>query len=246
MYLSILLPSIFALGALYKKKLTVSAIIIAWIMGVIITYCGKIPAFIALALTFILTILTDKLKNKKDDEQRNAYQIISNVLTPCLCTILYFIKNADLFIIMYYAVITSSLADTFASSIGSLSNKSPRHPITFKKITKGESGAVSFLGLSASALAGLIIGAVYYISYNNITNYLLIIIMGILGSYIDSLLGALCQGKYQCTVCHKYCENPTHCNKETKLIKGLRIMNNNMVNLLNNISVFLLTYLILK
>ena len=61
MYLSILLPSVFALFALWKKKVTKPGIIAAWLMGVIITYFGGLYAFGALALTFVL-IFVFKLK----------------------------------------------------------------------------------------------------------------------------------------------------------------------------------------
>lgn len=64
MYLSILLPSVFALFALWKKKVTKPGIIAAWLMGVIITYFGGLYAFGALALTFVLTISSDKIKRK--------------------------------------------------------------------------------------------------------------------------------------------------------------------------------------
>ena len=246
MYLSVLLPSILALFALYKKKLTLPGIIAAWIMGIIITYCGGISAFIALTATFVLTILSDKLKKVQDDKQRNIYQIFSNVLTASICTILYYIKKADLFLVMYYAVINSSLADTLASSIGSLSKETPRHPLIFRKMKKGESGAVSLLGISASILSGFIIGGIYYFISGNIVNYLIIILMGMIGAYFDSLLGAYVQAKYKCKVCRKQVEEPIHHDKECKLVKGYRFMDNNTVNLLNNVLVFIITYLLLK
>ena len=144
MYIAVLLPSILALFALYKRKLTLSAVIAAWIMGIMITYCAGIPGFIALAGTFIGTILSDKLKKDKDDATRNVYQIFSNVLVASLCTLLYFVKKNDIFYVMYYAVIGSSLADTFASSFGALSKQEPINPINFRKMKKGESGAISF------------------------------------------------------------------------------------------------------
>ena len=110
---------------------------------------------------------------------------------------------------------------------------------------KGESGAVSILGLAASILGGLIIGAIYYLGTKNITNYLIIIIMGLLGSYVDSLMGAYLQGKYKCSKCKKIVEEKVHCNKKTKRVKGIRFFDNNVVNLISNIIVFILSYLFL-
>lgn len=246
LYISVLLPSIFALFALYKKKLTLGGISLAWVLGIIITYCGGIGAFIALGLTFILTILSDKIKNKEETEVRNIYQIISNVLTATLCTILYFFIKDHMFIVMYYAVISSSLADTLASSIGYLSKEKPRNSLSFKIMTKGESGAVTFLGVLASFMAGFIIATIYYLVYYNIYNALVIIIMSGIGAYLDSIIGVLFQAKYKCIVCHKQVEEKVHHKKKTKLIKGYPAVDNNMVNLLNNILVFIITFLILK
>ena len=245
MYLAILLPSILALFALWKKKITVPGIIAAWIMGIIITYAGGIYSFIALALTFILTILTDKLKKKNRDEKRTIYQMFSNILTATCALIIYYFKQNEIFIVMYFAVIGGSLADTLASSIGSLSKGININPLTFKRMNKGESGAVSSLGMSASFLGGFIIGGIYYLSGGYIVNYLIIILMSALGSYVDSVMGAYLQGKFKCSKCKEIVETKFHCNKKTKLVKGLSFMNNDMVNLLSNIIVFIVTYMVM-
>ncbi len=248
MYLAILLTSILALFALYKNKLTIPATILAWILGVTIYYCGKEAAFISLVLTFSLTIITDKMKNKaknQKSEKRNIKQIICNILLPTIALILYKILDDKTFYYLYFMIICSSLADTMASSIGTLSKKTSFNPINFKPMKSGESGAISILGLSASIIAGVIIGFSYFAFEHNIKIYLLIIIMGFTGSYIDSILGALVQGKYNCEVCGEIVENNIHCQKETKLIRGYAFINNNVVNFLNNLFVFIVGYLIL-
>ena len=91
MYLAFLLPLVFALFALIKKKVTIPGIIAAYLMGVIITFIGGIYAFVALAGTFVLTILSDKLKKSKNDETRNLWQIICNVFVST------FIGHSNLF-----------------------------------------------------------------------------------------------------------------------------------------------------
>ena len=42
----------------------------------------------------------------------------------------------------------------------------------------------------------------YYAQSYNLTNYLVIIIMGFIGSYSDSLMGAYLQGKFTCSKCY--------------------------------------------
>ncbi len=248
MYLAVLFPSILALFALYKNKLTASAIVLAWLLGIIVAYLGDLFAFAALALTFILTIISDKLKVKDSnikEEKRNIWQIVCNILVPTLCIIIYKINGDNNFYLLYYMVICSSLADTLASSIGSLSSGSSFNPISFKSMKKGESGAVSILGLLASLSAGIFVGLPYIIKNHIFINYLYIILVGFLGAYFDSLIGYLWQGKFECTKCHLIVESKRHCGKSTKLIKGFSFIDNNVVNFLNNLFALLLGYMLI-
>ncbi|MDD4705910.1 MAG: DUF92 domain-containing protein [Bacilli bacterium] len=246
MYLSILFPSILALYALYKNKITISGIILAWLLGIIICYLGGYIAFLALTIVFLLTILSDKIKSNKEDKTRNIMQIISNVLTATMCIVLFYVTNNNIFYIMYYCVIAGSLSDTLASSIGTLSKSKPINIFTLKKLKIGESGGVSLLGLFISLIGGMIIGSIYLIVEFNLMNFIIISFMGFLGSFFDSIVGTLLEAKYRCLKCHKKTNDKIHCKKKTKLIKGYSLIDNNVVNLLSNIFVFLISYLILK
>lgn len=245
MIISFILPTIFGIYAYYRKKLTKPAILICWLFGFLISYLGGYHAFIALALTFILTLLTDKLKNNKEDKTRNFYQIMSNILTPTLCIILLDLTANNIYYLMYYCTLAASLADTFSSGFGALSKRKPINILTFKRMQKGESGAVSWLGVNAAIVAGILIGLIYYATNASTVDYLLIITMGLLGSLTDSILGVLFQAKYKCQKCKKIIEESTHCNKKSNLIKGYNFFDNNLVNFLSNILVFLISYLLL-
>ncbi|MDD2409927.1 MAG: DUF92 domain-containing protein [Bacilli bacterium] len=246
MFLSVLFPSILALFALYKNKITNSGIILSWLLGIIICCLGGYTAFLALTIVFILTILSDKIKSTRDDKTRNIMQIISNVLTASICIVLFYFTSNNIFYIMYYCVIAGSLSDTLASSIGTLSKSKPINIFTLKKLKIGESGGVSLLGLFISLVGGMVMGSIYLIAQFNLMNFIIISVMGFLGSVFDSVIGTLFEAKYKCLKCHKKTNNKIHCMKKTKLIKGYSFIDNNMVNLLSNIFVFLISYFILK
>jgi len=245
LYLSILLPSIFTLFALYKSKLTIPSFILAWVIGFIVAYFGGLYAFIALSLTSLLAIVSDNLKKTTKDKTRNIYQIISSLLTPALCIILYYILEHDGFYIIYYAVIGVSLADILASSVGNLSKKKPVNIFTFEKTERGASGGVTILGIIASIFGGIIISLIFLIHTLNYAAFLFIIILSVLGSLIDSALGIAFQAQYRCIACKKVIETNNHCRKKAKLIRGMPFINNNLVNLLSNIIIFLISYLLL-
>ncbi len=245
MYFNFIIPTILALYAGYTKKVTIPGTLLAWLFGIIIYTWGGHLAFIALATVFILTLLSDKLKKTKKDGTRNIRQMISNVLTATLCIVLHYITNNNVFYVMYYCVIGSSLADTLASSIGTLSRKKPVNIFTMKKIETGESGGVSLLGLFASLCGGMIVGVIYLESDADFSNFLLITLMSLSGSVFDSILGTIVEAKYQCVVCKKQIEEKKHCNKKSKLVKGFPLVDNNMVNLLSNIFVFTISYILL-
>ena len=246
MYLSILLPSIFALYALYKKKLTLPGLLLAWGLGIFITYYGGYYAFAALATMFILTIASDKVKKNKNDKTRNVYQVISNILTAGLCIMLYAITGDYLFYMMYYAVVACSLGDTLASSIGVLSRKKPFNIFTFERIEKGASGGISMLGTFASLVGGMVIGLIYVIDDYNLITFAFISFFGVVGSFLDSIMGLTIQSQYRCVKCKKVVESRKHCKQKTKLFRGYSFVDNNLVNLLSNVIVLVLSYFIIR
>ncbi|CAG7832486.1 unnamed protein product [Allacma fusca] len=97
--------------------------------------------------------------------------------------------------------------DTWASELGTvIGSASPRLITTFRKVPKGTNGGVSLPGLVFSGLGGVLVGLGYYLMLILTTDGSLlkasppqwpIIIMGgvggLLGSVIDSYLGALFQ-----------------------------------------------------
>lgn len=141
--------------------------------------------------------------------------------------------------------------DTWASELGILSRSDPILITTFEKVPRGTNGGVSPWGLFVSFLGGAFIGAFYYLGtilfvdseslQDSPVQYPMIFLgglAGLLGSLIDSFLGATCQFSGQ-TEDGFIVENP---NEAVKKISGnFRILNNHSVNLVSCILTALLT-----
>ena len=68
---------------------------------------------------------------------------------------------------------------------------------------------------------------------------------GFLGALADSFYGALLQGKYVCSVNGAYTEKRFCHGKEARLTGGFRVIDNNAVNLMNNMTAALIAALFL-
>lgn len=241
--MSLLISLYLMMIAMYKNSFNSIALITAFSFSMIISNAGDYVPFLVLLIVYILTIYSDKIKK---DEHRNIYQVLSNVLPGVLSILLYILTKNKLFYKMYFPIMGAVLADTFASSIGSLSKRNPISIRTLKRIQKGESGGVSFLGLAASLLAGVTVASVYLAFNNDLKMFVIISLLSLLGSFIDSILGILFEVKYQCPKCNKITDKSIHCNINGELIKGYKFINNDAVNLLMNIIIFIISCLILK
>ncbi len=249
--IELLLSLLLGYVAYLKKSLTTSANVVAIILCFIITYYGGIVSYIILVATFLITVLAGTYKNAQrlaiiedihvKKKSRDYIQILANVLVGTIAIILFEFSSNSMYLVVYASVMASSLADSLASEIGIFS-KNAYDVLTLKKIVKGMSGGVSLLGLVASLVGAFIIALIYSL-FTNFDYLLFITMFGFIGSLIDSVLGSLIQVKYKCLKCKKITEQKVHCNQNTKHIKGINFVTNDLINLLNNISVFLLTIL---
>ena len=65
--LCLLLSTTLAAFALWKKSMTPGGTLLAWLLCLWISYEGGLPAFLILAVTFLLVIAAGKLAGKRSD-----------------------------------------------------------------------------------------------------------------------------------------------------------------------------------
>lgn len=127
-------------------------------------------------------------------------------------------------------------ADTWASELGVLSARAPRLITTLREVPAGTNGAVSALGLAASALGGAFVGALYWLmSLFSGTAQLQVVLLGaatgLLGSLLDSLLGATLQATWFDGERRTICEERHHSGgAKTTHVSGADVLTNEQVN----------------
>jgi uncharacterized protein (TIGR00297 family) len=97
----------------------------------------------------------------------------------------------------FLGYISCCAGDTWSSEIGQLSEEEPRLITTLRPVRKGTNGGVTLLGLVSSCLGGLFVGLIFFITGGSYQTQWKVIPLGVgaglVGSIIDSLLGATIQ-----------------------------------------------------
>ncbi|MFX0207650.1 MAG: DUF92 domain-containing protein [Candidatus Hodarchaeota archaeon] len=212
---------------------------------------------------------------EKGSTKRDAMQVVANGLIPLLFVGGYAISEmlpnfleSDVivynpyspFFIGVFTAFAVHNADTWATEIGILSKRTPRLITNLNlKVPPGTSGGVTTDGFLASILGGLLMGLVYLVATillspslilfdRVITNIILIMVGGFIGSILDSIEGATIQGIFYCNHCNKETESNPHprCGNTTTLKRGNIWINNDFVNLSSALLVSMIIFLFIS
>lgn len=246
LWISLILSTLLAGLALWRKAITYPGTALAWCFSVVICYCAGVTGFCALAATLVFTLVAGKISGKTREKaektlhakhgRRDSVQIICNVACSAAMAAVYALTEREAFLCASGAALAASLADSMASELGILSKTPPRDICTLRRVQPGISGGVSALGLAMSALGACIIAAVCLGHRKGFGFCAVIALSGFVAALVDSALGSAVQAKYRCTRCGALTEKKLHCGEAGRLEKGLRYVDNDMVNFLNNLS----------
>jgi uncharacterized protein (TIGR00297 family) len=132
--------------------------------------------------------------------------------------------------------LSASAADTWATEIGTLSDAAPRSVATWRRVPVGTSGGVTILGSVASVAGALFVAAAAALLGWPPATAVAALAGGIVGSLLDSVLGATVQLRRWCEACGMETEQSVHrCGTVTRYRRGLRWVENDAVNLLATI-----------
>jgi uncharacterized protein (TIGR00297 family) len=168
---------------------------------------------------------------------RDAGQVAANGGIAGILAVSFYASMDDRLYLLYLAALAVATADTWGTEIGVLSKSQPRSILSLRKVEPGTSGGISMLGTAGGALGAIIVvvTALPFTPSLELHHILLLACIGVLGSAVDSALGALLQAQYRCHRCASVTERRSHCNEAALLIRGMGWMNNDAVNVLSAI-----------
>ena len=241
-----------AILAWWKRQLSPSGLIAAIIMGLASTMIGGFSS-LSLYLFFLLSAavigrLSARIsglgKIHKKGGRRDWLQVLANGGPALAAMFLYNASGDAVFLVVFAASLGEACADTWASEIGVLSGKPPVSILTFTPVPRGLSGGVSLLGTSASLLCALLYALFSFSLYAAPPAHCAIVALSAFaGMLADSFLGATAQAHYYNEEEDLITEHSRgRDGRKLRLVRGIRFLDNDMVNLTSNVIAFLLCF----
>jgi uncharacterized protein (TIGR00297 family) len=126
---------------------------------------------------------------------RTALQVFANVGVAAICALLFRRFHHPLWLIGAAAALVEAAADTVSSEIGQAVDGTPRLVTTWKLVAVGTNGAITLVGTVAGIAAALLVAIAAFLGRMiSLRGVLIATLAGVLGMFIDSLLGATVEG----------------------------------------------------
>jgi uncharacterized protein (TIGR00297 family) len=129
---------------------------------------------------------------------RNAWQVTANIIWAVISSALFLWTQDEIFIFFFIAFVAAVTADTWASEIGPLLNKSCISLSTMRSVPAGTNGGISFFGSLAALSGAVIISSLSYHLFFGSWQWDIIAMLSIsafLACFADSLLGTFAEAK---------------------------------------------------
>ncbi len=166
-------------------------------------------------------------------ERRNARQVLANGAAAALGALLER-QAPGLGRWIVCGALATAAADTWATSIGAFSRTDPRRIVGRQRVPKGSSGGVSPLGTLAALAGAATVAVSGGLTGGGVPLLVAGVFIGFGGMLLDSLLGAVMQGRFECPHCTVATERRVHgCGTPARLVGGLQWLDNDGVNALS-------------
>ena len=237
--LAVLIAAGVALIAYFARLLTVGGAMAATLVGAATFVAG--PSWIILLLLFFVTSNALSLWRARERDaltalllekgaRRDAWQVLANGAVFAIAAALSSSGNDPLWQAIGIGAIATAMADTWSTEVGTIAGGTPRFIMSGRAVPPGTSGGITLAGTSAGII-GALLAAVAAGMMDWETPLPVIVSAGVVGSLVDSLLGATVQERRWCSVCDRLTERRIHtCGTPTTHRGGIRGWTNDLVN----------------
>jgi uncharacterized protein (TIGR00297 family) len=230
-----------------RRALTRSGWLGAVITGTAIFGFGGLAPGLLLIVFFVSSSLLTRYKESAKAEvvesfakggPRDLGQALANGGVASVVAVLYGSAGEPPWLFAaFVGAMAEANADTWATELGVLSPQQPRLITSGRVVAPGASGGVTWLGTLAALGGAALIGGLAALLYSDWRLLTLGAIAGLLGSLLDSLLGATVQGMYYSERRGKETEKPIERDGTPNLrVRGWAWMSNDVVNLLGTLA----------
>jgi uncharacterized protein (TIGR00297 family) len=168
--------------------------------------------------------------------ERDAGQVIANGGIFAALAVGALVDPTPVWLAAGAGAIAAATADTWATEVGTLGH-APKLITTGKRVATGTSGAVTWRGTVAGLAGAACIAVVSLLSGWGERAALAAIAGGIIGSLVDSVLGATIQRQQWCDRCEQATERLVHsCGMITQRNGGISWIGNDTVNTLSSLT----------
>jgi uncharacterized protein (TIGR00297 family) len=126
---------------------------------------------------------------------RGYRNVFANGIVGTAAAVLFGVTGNPMFIALFLGSVATAAGDTVASEIG-VTGKTPYLITTFERVRPGTNGGVTMVGEAAALIASFCIALVaYLLGVADPTMVAVVTIAGLVGTNVDSLVGALFENK---------------------------------------------------
>ncbi len=246
--------------AFQRGSLSQSGAVGAVLTGTLVFGSGGLSWGVLLVAFFVTSSALSHYKSRAKEpladkfqkgHRRDLGQVLANGGWGAILAVAYVAFPQALLFVAFVGTMATVNADTWATELGVLSRSLPRMITTGQEVPVGTSGGVSTFGLVAALAGALLVGVLaFFLSAlggifagfsQALPNPFWLIplgaVAGLLGSLVDSLLGATVQAIYFCEYDHKETESAIHrCGRPARFVRGWRLLDNDGVNFLSSIA----------
>jgi uncharacterized protein (TIGR00297 family) len=177
-------------------------------------------------------------------------EVLASTSWAAVLALLYlFSSQTNAILAAYVGALATMTGDSWATDVGMLAARAPRLITSGRRVSAGTPGGISALGMVAIVGAAWMVGFVMLLSivikagldrspWDRAWLWLpfAATVGGLVGCFVDSLLGAAAQAMFYCEHCQQESEERVHtCGKEAQQQRGWTWLTNNGVNWLSSV-----------